>query len=393
MEDTELVLISRQAAIEKGLPRYFTGIPCKNNHVIERYSSNTMCVVCHNQRSKKRSSTEEAKQKKREYDKLYTKKPEVVKRRQERWANIKNDIHYIEERKAKSKEYRKKNKDVLLEKQRNRSKTEKYRELNKKASKKYSRTEKGRTKKVARTAQYRADKAQRTPKWVDAAHKNAIKKFYADCHRGYDVDHIIPLRGTDVSGLHVINNLQYLPSIENRSIKKNKFEQSHFKILGKHLVCELYECDFDILNNRQFITDVLLGACKIGGAEVLGHLDHQFYPYGVTSLVLLSTSHCGAHSWPEEGYCALDIFTCSDIDCYKMFDYIHSKLGGKKLVIEFGRGIPPKEYTHNSLTSEHLIKNNLLPKTTINYKKIKDDYYKAEDVEVYDVNELIKNSK
>lgn len=44
---------------------------------------------------------------------------------------------------------------------------------------------------------------------------DAIREIYVnrpnDCH----VDHIIPLRGKLVSGLHVENNLQYLPALEN----------------------------------------------------------------------------------------------------------------------------------------------------------------------------------
>lgn len=46
-----------------------------------------------------------------------------------------------------------------------------------------------------------------TPKW---ANLNEIKKFYLECPKGYHVDHIIPLNGEIVSGLHVLGNLQYL---------------------------------------------------------------------------------------------------------------------------------------------------------------------------------------
>lgn len=71
----------------------------------------------------------------------------------------------------------------------------------------------------ARQAKYNAAKLQRTPPW---ANLDKIKEIYDNCPEGYHVDHIVPLQGGLVSGLHVETNLQYLPAIEN--IKKgNKF--------------------------------------------------------------------------------------------------------------------------------------------------------------------------
>jgi hypothetical protein len=51
-----------------------------------------------------------------------------------------------------------------------------------------------------------------TPKW---ANLDKIKEIYMNCPKGYHVDHIIPLQGVGICGLHVENNLQYLPAIEN----------------------------------------------------------------------------------------------------------------------------------------------------------------------------------
>ncbi len=62
----------------------------------------------------------------------------------------------------------------------------------------------------------------RTPLWSNAT---AIKQFYEARPAGCDVDHIIPLRGKLASGLHVLENLQYLPRRKNLS-KKNNFEPS-----------------------------------------------------------------------------------------------------------------------------------------------------------------------
>ena len=66
---------------------------------------------------------------------------------------------------------------------------------------------------------YKLPPSRRCPAWAD---KEAIRKFYLNCPEGFHVDHVIPLRGKLVSGLHIISNLQYLPALEN--IKKgNKY--------------------------------------------------------------------------------------------------------------------------------------------------------------------------
>lgn len=61
-------------------------------------------------------------------------------------------------------------------------------------------------------------RALAVPKWVDI---HAITEFYLNCPKGYEVDHIIPISGKEVSGLHVPWNLQYLSIDDNRS-KGNK---------------------------------------------------------------------------------------------------------------------------------------------------------------------------
>lgn len=72
----------------------------------------------------------------------------------------------------------------------------------------------------ARQTKYRASKIQRTPAW---ANLEEIKEIYANRPEGYHVDHIIPLQGELVCGLHVENNLQYLKATDNCS-KNNSFQ-------------------------------------------------------------------------------------------------------------------------------------------------------------------------
>jgi hypothetical protein len=70
-----------------------------------------------------------------------------------------------------------------------------------------------------RTMKQKAKRLKRIPLWADL---NSIKSFYRKSPEGHEVDHIIPLQGKHVSGLHVLNNLQYLP-IKDNQIKSNKY--------------------------------------------------------------------------------------------------------------------------------------------------------------------------
>lgn len=71
-----------------------------------------------------------------------------------------------------------------------------------------------------RRAHNRALRRHRTVPWTE---RKEILEFYKNRPDGYHVDHIIPLNGGLVSGLHVLANLQYLTAEENLK-KGNKYE-------------------------------------------------------------------------------------------------------------------------------------------------------------------------
>ena len=83
---------------------------------------------------------------------------------------------------------------------------------------------------LATKAKYRASKRNKTPIWADKEHLWLIKQAYELAilrtkQFGFlwHVDHIIPLNGVNVSGLHVIENIQVIPAAENL-LKNNKYE-------------------------------------------------------------------------------------------------------------------------------------------------------------------------
>jgi len=69
---------------------------------------------------------------------------------------------------------------------------------------------------AAKTAKYRATKLHATPLWISEEQLEEMLLIYQNCPKGFHVDHIIPLQGKEVKGLHVPWNLQYLPARENQ---------------------------------------------------------------------------------------------------------------------------------------------------------------------------------
>ena len=90
------------------------------------------------------------------------------------------------------------------------------------------------------------------------------------------------------------------------SLSKDK-ELSH---KSKHLLLELYNCDYEKLNDESFLRCSLNRAAKFAKATVLNLISNKFEPQGVTAIALLAESHISIHTWPESNYSAVDIFTC-----------------------------------------------------------------------------------
>ena len=82
------------------------------------------------------------------------------------------------------------------------------------------------------TAAYRAQKIKATPKWLTEEHHKQIAEIYATCPKDCDVDHVVPLRGKNVSGLHVPWNLEHMEKLDNMS-KGNRLGKKYEKQLQK----------------------------------------------------------------------------------------------------------------------------------------------------------------
>lgn len=82
--------------------------------------------------------------------------------------------------------------------------------------------------------------------------------------------------------------------------------------LGRHVLAEIYGCDFGILNDLKKVQEIMVNAALEAGAEVREFVFHKFSPQGVSGVVVISESHLAIHTWPELGYAAVDVFTCGE---------------------------------------------------------------------------------
>lgn len=81
---------------------------------------------------------------------------------------------------------------------------------------------------------------------------------------------------------------------------------------GQHHIVECWQCNVELLNDRPFIEEMMVKAAMIAGAELREVTFHQFAPQRVSGVVLISESHLTIHTYPENSYAAIDVFTCGD---------------------------------------------------------------------------------
>lgn len=124
---------------------------------------------------------------------------------------------------------------------------------------------------------------------------------------------------------------------------------------GTHFIVEAAGCSKEIISDPKRIEQIFTNAAKRANMTVKASHFFRFNPAGVSGAVIVAESHISIHTWPEEGYAAIDVYTCGKSDPERAVDYILKEIGAKHAhVSEIRRGIPEEEgtYTHTILTWE-----------------------------------------
>lgn len=111
--------------------------------------------------------------------------------------------------------------------------------------------------------------------------------------------------------------------------------------LGKHLLLDLKDCDAALLNDMDYLREMLVDVARLIGATVIKDSFYQFSPQGISGVVIIAESHISIHTWPEYSFAAVDVFTCGEvIQPAKAVKPLAEKLKAKSTsYIELNRGV------------------------------------------------------
>lgn len=187
-------IISREEAIARDLGWYFSGVPCGRGHIAKRSVSNWQCRDCTEHRRRERRKENPTPFREAE-GRRYWSDPDKKRSqaRERRAANPEQHREWARQDYGRHKEAIKAR--VVAWQKKNPGRMNHWVRLR------------------------RARIARATPPWLTAKQKREIRAFYieAAAREGeWHVDHIVPLKGRNVCGLHVPWNLQILTGTENR---------------------------------------------------------------------------------------------------------------------------------------------------------------------------------
>jgi len=119
--------------------------------------------------------------------------------------------------------------------------------------------------------------------------------------------------------LMVVNRHQ---SLALKPANEEQSSNDHFKIrdgvlfAGMHVLLDMWGAGR--LDDPEHLEVAIKAAADAAQATLLHIHLHHFSPRGgVSGVAVLAESHISAHTWPEHGFAAFDIFMCGDAEPLK----------------------------------------------------------------------------
>ncbi len=128
-----------------------------------------------------------------------------------------------------------------------------------------------------------------------------------------------------------MSNVQALFQAE--APKDYYIERDGVRYAGTHLIVDLWGAGrLDDLAH----VEATLRAAVIAAKATLLHIHlHHFTPnHGISGVAVLAESHISIHTWPENGYAALDVFMCGDAEPRAAIEVLREAFKPDRLAVE-----------------------------------------------------------
>ncbi len=105
-------------------------------------------------------------------------------------------------------------------------------------------------------------------------------------------------------------------------------------MIGHHIIWDAYDCDITAISFVADIKNTLNAIITQLNIKKVAEQYKQFEPVGATGFILLAESHISIHTWPENGFAAIDVFSCKPINTQDVNEVIRKMLKCKNLVVK-----------------------------------------------------------
>ena len=132
---------------------------------------------------------------------------------------------------------------------------------------------------------------------------------------------------------------------------------------GLHVTIDASKCDKQKLASYSLVYDVLntlpskIGMTKMTLPYVAKWLDKfSDGTPGISGTVMIAESHISIHTFPDQDYVFMDIFSCREFETQKAIKFLLGAFGARKHAINiFKRGLdfPSKEHKMHSIVLTH----------------------------------------
>jgi len=107
------------------------------------------------------------------------------------------------------------------------------------------------------------------------------------------------------------------------------------KSFGTTVLSELYGISFQNLDNLSLIEKLMRDSCLEANMTFISIKSKKFEPQGVSCIIFLEESHISIHTWPENNFACVDVFTCGENASPMLaVKYLANNLGANKYTLK-----------------------------------------------------------